>query len=35
MRFTIRHRTTFDYEDMVSLSHHLLHLSPREHERQH
>jgi transglutaminase-like putative cysteine protease len=34
MRFTIRHRTTFDYEDLVSLSHHLLHLTPREHAGQ-
>jgi transglutaminase-like putative cysteine protease len=32
--YEIRHRTTFDYEDFVSVSHHVLHLTPREHARQ-
>lgn len=34
MRFSVRHRTTFEYEDLVSVSHHLLHLTPRDHPRQ-
>jgi transglutaminase-like putative cysteine protease len=29
MRYSVQHRTTFDYEDVVSVSHHLLHLTPR------
>jgi transglutaminase-like putative cysteine protease len=32
--YDIRHTTTFDYEDFVSVSHHVLHLTPREHARQ-
>jgi len=32
--YDIRHRTTFTYEDVVSVSHHVLHLSPRRHPRQ-
>jgi len=32
--YDIRHTTTFDYEDFVSVSHHVLHLTPREHPRQ-
>ena len=34
MMYDIRHRTTFTYEDVVSVSHHVLHLSPRRHPRQ-
>lgn len=34
MIYDIRHRTTFTYEDVVSLSHHVLHLAPRCHPRQ-
>src|SRR6185436_16992000 len=29
MMFTIRHRTTYDYDHDVSLSHHVLRLTPR------
>jgi len=32
--YDIRHRTTFTYEDVVSVSHHVLHLVPRRHPRQ-
>jgi len=32
--YDIRHRTTFTYEDIVSVSHHVLHLAPRRHPRQ-
>ena len=32
--YDIRHRTTFTYEDVVSVSHHVLHLAPRRHPRQ-
>jgi transglutaminase-like putative cysteine protease len=32
--YEIRHKTTFSYEEMVSVSHHVLHLSPRPHPRQ-
>jgi transglutaminase-like putative cysteine protease len=32
--YEIRHKTTFQYEDFVSVSHHVLHLTPREHARQ-
>jgi transglutaminase-like putative cysteine protease len=32
--YEIRHTTTFDYEDFVSVSHHVLHLTPREHPWQ-
>jgi transglutaminase-like putative cysteine protease len=28
MRYTVRHRTVFDYTQPVSISHHLLHLEP-------
>lgn len=35
MIYEIRHKTTFTYEDVVSVSHHVLHLTPREHARQH
>jgi transglutaminase-like putative cysteine protease len=34
MRFSVRHRTTFEYDDLVSVSHHLLHLTPRDLARQ-
>jgi transglutaminase-like putative cysteine protease len=34
MIYDIRHRTTFTYEDVVSVSHHVLHLAPRRHRRQ-
>jgi transglutaminase-like putative cysteine protease len=34
MIYDIRHRTTFTYEDSVSVSHHVLHLAPRRHPRQ-
>jgi transglutaminase-like putative cysteine protease len=32
--YDIRHKTTFSYEDIVSVSHHVLHLSPRTHPQQ-
>jgi transglutaminase-like putative cysteine protease len=32
--YEIRHKTTFSYDEMVSVSHHVLHLSPRPHPRQ-
>jgi transglutaminase-like putative cysteine protease len=32
--YDIRHKTTFDYEDLVSVSHHVLHLAPRVHPHQ-
>jgi len=32
--YDIRHTTTFSYEDVVSVSHHVLHLTPRPHPRQ-
>jgi transglutaminase-like putative cysteine protease len=32
--YDIRHTTTFTYEDVVSVSHHVLHLVPRTHPRQ-
>jgi transglutaminase-like putative cysteine protease len=32
--YDIRHRTTFTYEEVVSVSHHVLHLAPRRLERQ-
>jgi transglutaminase-like putative cysteine protease len=32
--YDIRHKTTFTYEDFVSVSHHVLHLAPRRHVRQ-
>jgi transglutaminase-like putative cysteine protease len=34
MIFDIRHRTTFTYEETVSVSHHVVHLAPRRHSRQ-
>ncbi|HVY66333.1 MAG TPA: transglutaminase family protein [Gammaproteobacteria bacterium] len=34
MIYDVRHRTTFTYEDVVSVSHHVLHLTPRPHPRQ-
>jgi transglutaminase-like putative cysteine protease len=34
MIYEIRHKTTFEYEDFVSVSHHVLHLTPREHACQ-
>ena len=34
MIYDIRHKTTFTYEDVVSVSHHVLHLMPREQLRQ-
>jgi transglutaminase-like putative cysteine protease len=32
--YDVRHRTTFTYEEVVSVSHHVLHLVPRPHPRQ-
>jgi transglutaminase-like putative cysteine protease len=32
--YDVSHKTTFTYEDMVSVSHHVLHLMPRQHPRQ-
>jgi len=32
--YDIRHKTTFTYEDVVSVAHHVLHLAPRVHPRQ-
>jgi transglutaminase-like putative cysteine protease len=32
--YDIRHKTTFTYEEVVSVSHHVLHLAPRQHVRQ-
>jgi transglutaminase-like putative cysteine protease len=32
--YDIRHKTTFNYEEVVSVSHHVLHLAPRKHPRQ-
>jgi transglutaminase-like putative cysteine protease len=32
--YDIRHQTTFSYEEVVSVSHHVLHLSPRWHPHQ-
>jgi transglutaminase-like putative cysteine protease len=32
--YGVSHRTTFTYEDIVSVSQHVLHLSPRAHPRQ-
>jgi transglutaminase-like putative cysteine protease len=32
--YEIRHKTTFDYEEVVSVSHHVLHLAPRRHPLQ-
>ena len=29
MLYDVRHRTTFEYEDIVSIAHHMLHLKPR------
>lgn len=34
MIYDIRHKTTFAYEEPVSVSHHVLHLAPRAHARQ-
>ena len=34
MIYDIRHKTTFTYEDVVSVSQHVLHLVPRSHARQ-
>jgi len=34
MRYDVRHRTTFRYEELVSISHHVMHLMPRSHSRQ-
>ena len=34
MIYDIRHKTTFTYEEVVSVSHHVLHLAPRRHVRQ-
>ena len=34
MRYAVRHRTTFDYTELVALSHHLLHLAPRDRDGQ-
>src|SRR5579862_6584573 len=30
MIYQLRHRTTYDYEDPVSVSHHILRLTPRD-----
>jgi len=32
--YDIRHETTFTYEEVVSVSHHVVHLAPRRHPRQ-
>jgi transglutaminase-like putative cysteine protease len=32
--YDIRHTTTFSYEEVVSVSHHVLHLTPRRHPQQ-
>jgi len=32
--YDIRHKTTFSYEEIVSVSHHVLHLAPRWHPQQ-
>ena len=34
MIYDVRHKTTFVYEEVVSVSHHVLHLAPRRHPRQ-
>ena len=34
MLYDIRHKTTFSYEKIVSVSHHVLHLTPRVHPQQ-
>ena len=34
MLYDIRHKTTFSYEEIVSVSHHVLHLRPRNHPQQ-
>ena len=34
MLYDIRHKTTFNYEEVVSVSHHVLHLAPRRHPHQ-
>ncbi len=34
MLYDIRHKTTFNYEENVSVSHHVLHLAPRRHPQQ-
>ena len=34
MLYDIRHTTTFNYEEVVSVSHHVLHLAPRRHPQQ-
>ena len=34
MLYDIRHKTTFNYEEVVSVSHHVLHLAPRRHPLQ-
>ena len=34
MLYDIRHKTTFSYEENVSVSHHVLHLAPRRHPQQ-
>ncbi len=34
MLYEIRHKTTFSYEEVVSVSHHVLHLTPRSHPQQ-
>lgn len=34
MLYDIRHKTTFNYEEVVSVSHHVLHLAPRAHPHQ-
>lgn len=34
MIYDVRHKTTFTYEEVVSVSHHVLHLAPRIHARQ-
>ena len=32
--YDIRHKTTFSYDEVVSVSHHVLHLAPRRHPQQ-
>jgi transglutaminase-like putative cysteine protease len=34
VQYDVRHKTTFSYEEIVSVSHHVLHLAPRSHPQQ-
>ena len=35
MRYEIKHRTTYSYDDPVSIAHHLARLAPRDLPHQH